>query len=86
MALKRAEAVEIILLQHLECLPNNTNGLLKNYTKLNNLNKEIVNYMVLAEKYAGHLPPNGIYEYSLLLETTGYTITYWKLVLSSLST
>ena len=35
-----------------------------------------------AENFSGLPPPNGIYEWSPLLEKTGRTVTYWKLRLN----
>ena len=40
---------------------------------------ERVRYMRAAETFAGAPPPNGVYEWSPLLESTGQKITYWKL-------
>ena len=38
--------------------------------------------MHAAEKYAGQPQPNGIYEWSALLESSGRRVTYWKLRLN----
>ena len=35
--------------------------------------------MQAAENFAGLPPPNGVYEWSPMLESTGQTVTYWKL-------
>ena len=35
-----------------------------------------------AENFAGLSPPNGVYEWSPLLEKSGRTATYWKLRLN----
>jgi len=37
--------------------------------------------MWAAENFAGPPPPNGLYEWSPLLEITGQTVIYWKLSL-----
>ena len=40
--------------------------------------------MISADNFSGITPPNGIYEWSPLLEKAGWSITYWKLRLSLL--
>ena len=50
--------------------------------ELNVLDKEKTRYMLAAEKKAGQKIPQGIYEWSPLLEIAGRTYTYWKSRLS----
>jgi len=56
------------------------------FVNLDRLDRERVNYVISAEKFAGRPPSNGAYEWSPSLEKTGRTITYWKLRLSLLQT
>jgi len=51
----------------------------KYFKKFDKLDMERVRYMRAAETFAGAPPPNGVYEWSPLLESTGQKITYWKL-------
>lgn len=51
----------------------------KYFRKFDNLDKERIWYMRAAENFAGSPPPNGVYEWSPLLEQTVRAITYWKL-------
>ena len=43
------------------------------------MDTERVGYMTAAENYAGHPQPSGIYKWSLTLEHSNRTVTYWKL-------
>ena len=52
------------------------------FVKMDNLDKERVQYMISAENYAGCLPSNGMYVWSLMLDKSGRTVTYWKIRLS----
>ena len=49
------------------------------FIKFEKLDQERVRYMRVAENFSGLPPPNGVYEWSPLLESTGQTVTYWKL-------
>ena len=51
----------------------------KYFSKFDALDQGRVRYMHAAEKFAGSPPPNGVYEWSPLLESAGRAITYWKL-------
>ena len=74
--LERAEGFGAALLHHLKFQPDDNKDLPKIFTKLDNLDKERVKYMVVYENYVRRTLPNGIYEWSILLKTTGRTIAY----------
>ena len=58
------------------------NKLTQLFKKLDRLDEERVQYMQAAENHAGRPQPNGIYEWSPLLESSGQRVTYWKLILN----
>ena len=49
------------------------------FQKFDELDEERVGYMLVAETHAGHLPPNGIYQWSPWLEHASLLVNYWKL-------
>ena len=58
----------------------------KYFDKFDKLDQERIRYMRSAENFAGLPPPNGVYEWSPLLEKSGRTVTYWKLRLNLVRT
>ena len=57
----RAQVIEQDIHRKLKLYPENTVGLNRIFGKLDNLEKEIGQYMISAENHAGHPPSNGLY-------------------------